>query len=191
MKRSLYLFLVLSAACNAEPAREVSVTGTCVREVKSDNTRVDIDVDKAVSSGLKMLKAVVDKGSDIYEKSPKKEYSVETSVKVSSGGDSREYSAPFKISVPQVSDEDISGFMDAVTAELPDADEVLKVSADSDIPEDKLRAEHASCAREALADARAKAEEHGAIVRVKSMEEQAEMKDSTLTVKIRASFEIK
>ncbi|MDR0367063.1 MAG: hypothetical protein LBH41_00610 [Rickettsiales bacterium] len=162
-------------AMGAKDKESVAVEGLCNKKVEASKveTKVDIDFDKIISSGLKAAKKALDGAVEIYDKSDKKEVEGSLDFKVRDKGAPKDsadtdFTMPFNFTIPKLDDNfDAEKYFGDIADEIPPADQLFKTDTKYGISDEKLEAEYKACAAEALADAQAKAAEKLGTTKIK------------------------
>ncbi|MDR2098764.1 MAG: SIMPL domain-containing protein [Rickettsiales bacterium] len=159
--------LLSASPMEPAPARMISVTGQCEREVRNNKTEVKVQVenlDGVVDGAIKTAQKFLGGLSQMLEESPKKQVSSNVAIAYKaedSKGETEEKNieVPLSFAMPDFDSPDFepAKFFDGITDDMPAYDDVVKTDVKSASSKEYLEREYKSCASEAFKDAAAKA----------------------------------
>ncbi|MCL2439320.1 MAG: hypothetical protein FWD15_02285 [Alphaproteobacteria bacterium] len=164
---ALIAVAVSGGGCSASVAapKIVEISGVCERQIIPSriSREVEIDLDRAIASGLAMAKKAVAKIADVYEGADKKDVEGSVNVRVrdrKSGEEERNVEMPFAVSIPKIGEreiDDLDSFFERLWAGAPAKGEIVRTSQRLGVGEKEFEEEYKSCFAEALEDAKLRA----------------------------------
>jgi|GEM_PF-3813386 len=188
----------------ADAPATIEVVGVCQRTLAVGKQKVEVesvDLDKLFSVGLKTAQRALEKSAELWENSPKKEVSANVNVSVKDSGEpDKDISVPLKFSIPKLTAADMDSFAEYVAPDASEYDSLVKTRTSLGVSDAELEKQYRACMRDALADAKTKAQAEAAkrgaklgdMVSAKTAADinavSADGKEADMRLKVNASF---